>query len=52
MKGLQKRRRPTLPRFAVPSALTGLTSLFGMGRGEPRCNGHPKSLALPSLVRP
>ncbi len=26
---------------AVPSALTGLTSLFGMGRGAPRRNGHP-----------
>ena len=26
--------RPTLPRVtAVPSALVGLTSLFGMGRG-------------------
>ena len=31
------------PTFVVPSALAGLTSLFGMGRGEPcRCN-HPKS---------
>gem|GEM_PF-2079592 len=27
------RRRPTLPLYAVPSALAGLTSLFGMGRG-------------------
>ncbi len=27
---------------AVPSALTGLTSLFGMGRGEPRCYSHLK----------
>ena len=26
-------RRPTLPLYAVPSALSGLTSLFGMGRG-------------------
>ena len=32
---------PTLKR-AVPSALTGLTSLFGMGRGGPRCNRHLK----------
>ena len=30
----QGRRRPTLPPFrAVPSAMAGLTSLFGMGRG-------------------
>jgi len=29
-----KWRLPTLPHFtAVPSALMGLTSLFGMGRG-------------------
>ena len=35
-------RRPTLPRVtAVPSAQAGLTSLFGMGRGEPRCYNHP-----------
>ena len=32
--GLEKWRLPTLPLgIAVPSALTGLTSLFGMGRG-------------------
>ena len=31
---LKKWRWPTLPQiFAVPSALLGLTSLFGMGRG-------------------
>ncbi|GEM_PF-6024068 len=30
-------RRPTLPLFAVPSALEGLTSVFGMGTGEPLC---------------
>ena len=30
----EKRRLPTLPHcIAVPSAMTGLTSLFGMGRG-------------------
>jgi hypothetical protein len=29
---------------AVPSALVGLTSLFGMGRGEPHCYNHPKFL--------
>ena len=35
MAPLKKRRRlPTLPHcIAVPSALVGLTSLFGMGRG-------------------
>ena len=35
MAPLEKRRRlPTLPHcIAVPSALVGLTSLFGMGRG-------------------
>ena len=27
---------------AVPSAQAGLTSLFGMGRGEPRRNNHLK----------
>ena len=31
---------------AVPSALTGLTSLFEMGRGEPRCNNHLKSVVI------
>jgi hypothetical protein len=29
---------------AVPSTLAGLTSLFGMGRGEPRRNNHLKNL--------
>jgi hypothetical protein len=29
---------------AVPSAQSGLTSLFEMGRGEPRRNNHLKSL--------
>ncbi len=28
------------PTSAVPSALAGLTSLFGMGRGEPRRYNH------------
>ena len=31
------------PTNAVPSALTDLTSLFGMVRGEPRRNNHLKS---------
>ncbi len=30
--------------IAVPSAQAGLTSLFGMGRGEPRRNNHLKKL--------
>lgn len=39
----EKRQRHTLPPFtAVPSALVGLTSLFGMGRGDPHRNSHRK----------
>ena len=38
-------RRPTFPRFtAVSSALPGLTSLFGMGRGAPRRHSRHMSL--------
>ncbi len=45
MKGFKKQGGDILShRIAVPSALTGLTSLFGMGRGEPRCYNHLKSL--------
>ena len=41
----KRRRLPTLPHcIAVPSAMTGLTSLFGMGRGEHRRYHHQKSL--------
>ena len=29
-------------KTAVPSAQAGLTTLFGMGRGEPRRNNHLK----------
>ena len=37
----KNRHRPTLPHFtAVPSALAGLTSLFGMGRGGHRRYRH------------
>jgi hypothetical protein len=40
---IKKRQRPTLPGFnLVPSALAGLTSLFGMGRGGPRRQSHLK----------
>ena len=34
--------------IAVPSAQAGLTSLFGMGRGEPRRNNHLKAICLRS----
>ena len=39
-EGVRRRRRHTLPPMAVPSALVDLTSLFGMGRGEPYCYNH------------
>ena len=39
---IKKRQRHTLPQIAVPSAQAGLTSLFEMGRGEPRRNNHLK----------
>lgn len=42
----KERRRHTLPQIAVPSAQAGLTTLFGMGRGEPRRNNHLKRLQL------
>ena len=38
-------------KTAVPSAQAGLTSLFGMGRGEPRRRNHLKrSIALGNLT--
>ena len=40
----KRRRRHTLPQIAVPSALKGLTSLFGMVRGETFRFNHLKSL--------
>ncbi len=36
--------------IAVPSAQAGLTSLFGMGRGEPRRNNHLKVFGCLLLV--
>ena len=43
-------RRPTFPRVvAVSSALPGLTSLFGMGRGAPR--RHSRHVSLNGLWR-
>ena len=49
MQGLTDKvwRRPTLPHFtAVPLALAGLTSLFGMGRGGHRRYRAPEFLLL------
>jgi hypothetical protein len=38
-------RLPTLPGLIqVSSAVPGLTSLFGMGRGEHRANSHQQDL--------
>ncbi len=37
------------PTIVVPLALTGLTSLFGMVRGEPRCYNHLKLLIVVSI---
>ena len=42
---VKNRQRLTLPGFIlVPSALAGLTALFGMGRGDPRRYSHLKIL--------
>ena len=40
MEGLKKPATTYSPTNVVPSALLSLTSLFGMGRGEPQCNSH------------
>ena len=37
------------PGMAVSSALAGLTSLFGMGRGGPCRNSHPKIFQVKSV---
>jgi hypothetical protein len=49
---IKDRQRLTLPGvILVPSALAGLTSLFGMGRGDPRRYSHLKVLAAcPSVA--
>jgi hypothetical protein len=40
-------RLPTLPGLTqVSSAVLGLTSLFGMGRGEHQANSHQQALLL------
>ena len=44
--GFKERQRLTIPPVAVPSALTGLTSLFGMGRGETYRYNHLKSVGV------
>ena len=41
-EGVSKKGNDLLSHTAVPSALTGLTSLFGMVRGEPRRYNHLK----------
>ena len=51
MKGFQKKGDDILSHItAVPSAQAGLTTLFGMGRGEPRRNNHLKVVSLKSKV--
>ena len=47
MKGSIKKGDDILSHItAVPSAQAGLTTLFGMGRGEPRRNNHLRFLAV------
>lgn len=49
---MKNRQRLTLPGvIPVPSALTGLTALFGMGRGDPRRYSHLKICNKPSVCR-
>ena len=46
---MKDRQRLTLPHvIAVPSAQAVLTSLFGMGRGDPRRYSHLKILGVSS----
>ena len=45
MRIFQKKGDDILSHIAaVPSAQAGLTTLFGMGRGEPRRNNHLKAV--------
>ncbi len=49
-QGFQKKGDDILSHNdAVPSAQAGLTSLFGMGRGEPRRNNHLKAIRCKQL---
>ena len=46
-KAFKIRQRHTLPGITlVPSALMGLTSLFGMVRGEPHRYNHRKIINI------
>ena len=46
-QGFQKKGDDILSHItAVPSAQAGLTTLFGMGRGEPRRNNHLKVVII------
>jgi hypothetical protein len=48
---IKNRQRLTLPDvIPVPSAQAGLTSLFGMGRGEPHRYSHLKVLTAVALA--
>ena len=50
---IKDRQRLTLPGvIQVPSALAGLTALFGMGRGDPRRYSHLKILGVGGEVIP
>ena len=50
-QGFQKKGDDILSHNnAVPSAQAGLTSLFGMGRGEPRRNNHLKAIRCKQLL--
>ena len=49
--GNKNRQRLTLPGFTlVPSARVDLTSLFGLGRGDPHRYSHLKVLSLELVV--
>ena len=49
-RAFSRGRRHTLPGVTpVPSALTGLTSLFGMGRGAHRCYNRHKLVNIVML---
>jgi hypothetical protein len=48
---IKDRQRLTLPGvILVPSALVGLTALFGMGRGDPHRYSHLKTGSDYSLI--
>ena len=48
---IKDRQRLTLPGvILVPSALAGLTALFGMGRGDPRRYSHLKIVVISTVM--